>query len=479
MSTRISNSYITPGKRAVSTGHPHASDEAEALEHRGDGDDTRAERHHAEYLVEALSEQNCTMAVRVIVSRQKPAFLSRHPDVLLALANAATRGAGEDADLLERTARLCLQATQSLPEPWGPEAAAVWESLTAQLRGLPLRLERTLIQALESFPSPEALRQNREQARQVVPVITSIPWPEDIMKMLAWQPPSGPKLGSMAAFYREVNGCLNWMLVDKTRMAEKQPQLDGLVSAWVKQLQVLTSAPTPVNPKALSLCMFQIYAFSCLANPSSGLKQSLLVALDEATERGAPRQLQTLLPYLWTQACLKWTRAHEQSQLLGMGRRLLAQVELCSLPVQRRLLVGMAYGGDHTLREMALQRLSQIEEHPSLHDRLRVKLIQRCLGSAKLTSEEIDAVLLDLEQTPPDQAAELGYLRQLVKVSRQSLSERQYERALNCTLVLRRFEAHCDRLGVPQTAHESIYFELGNSLPTTSTQAYRQLEAAT
>src|SRR5690606_17081451 len=163
-----------------------------------------------------------------------------------------------------------------------------------------------------------------------------------------------------------------------------------------------------------------------------------------------------LLPYLWTQACLKWTRAHEQVQLARMGKRLLAQLERCSLPVQRRLLVGMAYGGDNGLRTVALQGLREVEKHPSLQQRLRVGLIERCLKSARLSSEEIDAVLLDLEQTPLDQVTELGYLRQLVKVSHQVLGQDQRERALNCTLALRRFEAHCDRLGLPQTAHQSI-----------------------
>lgn len=418
--------------------------------------DPHAEWLHVLALTQELSGLEGSTQVQAFMARLQPGFLSRHPGLLLDLANAATRGVGENADALDDIARQCLQATRLMPEPSGADAVAVWQSLIAQLRGLQGRLAQTLVQALGSLPMPEALRQDCAQACQATSVSTPGAWPIEILQLMAPQPASAATLGTMAAFYRELNHCLSWLLVDKKLQAVQQPKLEALLRDWMGQWQPPTRAGTPPDPKLPSLGMLRIYNFSRFLHKTAGRGEPLLLALDEATEADAPRQLQTLLPYLWTQACLKWTRAHEQVQLARMGKRLLAQLERCSLPVQRRLLVGMAYGGDNGLRTVALQGLREVEKHPSLQQRLRVGLIERCLKSARLSSEEIDAVLLDLEQTPLDQVTELGYLRQLVKVSHQVLGQDQRERALNCTLALRRFEAHCDRLGLPQTAHQSI-----------------------
>lgn len=493
MTQRLSNpyAYSTTGKRRQPSDHPDAAQ------------NPHAESLHVLALTQELAALDSTAQVQAFMARLQPEFLSRHPGLLLAVANAATRWVGEDADLLEHIARQCLQATQLMPEPSGADAVAVWQSLIAQLRGLQGRLARTLLHALESFPLPETARPAYEQACQAASACTlSAPqtlqerapppadlagtqsvqigspgfkWPMEIMALVARFPASGLTPGTMTAFYRELNHCLTWMLVDKRHKEAQQPRLEALLRDWVSQCRPPARASTPAHPKAFTLGMLHIYNFSCLAHKSSGRGKPLFLALDEATQSDAPRQLQTLLPYLWTQACLEWMRPTDPSLLL-MGKRVLAQVQHCSLAVQRRLLVGLAYGGDNALREEALQRLSQIEAHPGFQQRLRAAQIARCLSPARLSSEDIDAVLLDLEQTPADQVTELGYLRQLVKVSQQPLSQAQRERALHCTLVLRRFEAHCDRLGVPQTAHQSIYYELGQQLPTLASQAYAQLE---
>lgn len=467
--------------------------------------DPHAEWPQVQSLIQKLSEVAGTAQMPRFVAQLEPGLLSHHPSLLLALANAATNGAGENADLLEDIARKCLQATQLMAEPSGTDALAVWQSLIAQLRGLQDRLARTLLQALEAFPVPEAVQPDFEQARQAVSVSTPsepqplmplpmalVPalagnqtvqigptdfvWPMEIVAIMARPPAPAAALGTVTAFFREVNRCLAWLLVSTKLQAIQQPKLNALLHDWMRHWQIPTRTFTPPTPRALSMDMLHVYNFSCFASKAHGRDDPLLLMLNEATQAHAPRQMQALLPHLWTQACLKWTYTAKQSELLAMGQRLLAQLDRCSLAVQRRLLVGMAYGGNSWLQQEALKRLRSLERHPGGQQRLPAEGIQRCMNPAPLSNEDNDAVLLDLEQTPPDQVTEIPYLRQLAKLSHQTLSRDQRERALRCALAILHFEARCDELGAPQTAHKSLFYEISQWLRTDADRVYAELK---
>lgn len=473
--TQLSHQY-TAGKRRAPTdaGHSERDPQLEALQ--------------VQTMTEVLSEVGGCTHMPAFVAGLKPQLLSRHPTLLLTLANAATRGVGENADLLEDIARKCLQATQLMPEPSGADAVAVWQSLIAQLRGLPDRLAQALLQVLQvlqAVPMPEALRPDLASVlppaglahAQPAPIgPQGVVWPLDILTLVAQPRVTAAELNSLAGFYRAACQCLTWLLVNKQLQKVQQPRLEALLQDWKRQWQVVTRAFALPAPQSLSVEMLHIFNASCFMSKHPSGQDPLLRTLNEATQSDAPSPLRTLLPYLWTQACLKWIHPNTQAQLVYMGQRLLAQLERCSLAVQRRLLLGMVCGGNRQLRLEALRRLRQIERHPSDPQRLQAEHIERCLGPGRLSTEDIDAVLRELEQTPPNQMTELPYLRLLAKISDQALTQHQHQRALNCALALLRFEAHCDRLGMPQTAHRTLYLEINNGLRTLATQTHTEQE---